>query len=386
MLSAWRCKDVANIGVTMRGLGRQTCSNCGYVSNRPRTLNVTLMPVGKLRGRVVPVGFCSASVTIDVATGCRQEGHLLLMCRRIATDVAGRFEITQMARGMLVISVRDRLSEPYQYCAKEQIDWRDGRTEELILRLQKAVHIHGVCRYVGAEADISEFRLGCQNSLDTGESEHQNGGVVERDNFITRFVNIDAKGNFDFYAFPGLMEVFLDEHKKVELDHFANWEFSYPGGANLGHDGMMFVYREHGVFWERLDTRRAPPLRFAFVVPSGIDYFECPTMQFCEIEGRVIDSKGTPVAKVEISGFGDRTTESDQEGKFHLRFDATHTYSLDFNPDQQDTVQGADGVYKVVSGPGKLPKYESKTIKWSIRRFGTGKIPDVALPLRRSEK
>jgi hypothetical protein len=201
---------------------------------------------------------------------------------------------------------------------------------------------------------------------------------------IRFFVDLGKTGKFDFYSLPGDIVVYVDERREPELDHLPDWESSDPRGANEGQEGLVSSFRGHGAFWQRLETRRYPPL-FLLTIPKGVEDFECPQLEFCEVEGRVIDGKGVPIPNVEVAGLPNRTTETDQHGRFHRRLD-TDTYSLGFNRDGLKAIQRPDGVYEAVLVPGKLPKYEAKIIEWSVKRFPVGKIPDIVLPLRGGEK
>jgi hypothetical protein len=124
-----------------------------------------------------------------------------------------------------------------------------------------------------------------------------------------------------------------------------------------------------------------------FTIPSGVETFECSTIQFRRVHGRVVNNKGEPISKVGIVLENGDVLVTGKDGEFHLWLNPAQEYfGLTFNPDNTKVVHRPDGTLAIFPLPGNAAKYDSKVVELSGKNFPDGTIPDIVLPLRDGEE
>ncbi|MGA7700970.1 MAG: hypothetical protein WCB27_15275 [Thermoguttaceae bacterium] len=138
-IPAWCPADVLRVDVITPKFGRQSCFSRRFVGERPNDWTIKLMPVGKLRGRVVADGpHPVAGLTVRLKAMSAPDDRSYAMPRFIkeppifmsaeavaTTDPRGRFEVPATPYGWVNFDVSDGLNRPYQYLDPD--DWRGER-------------------------------------------------------------------------------------------------------------------------------------------------------------------------------------------------------------------------------------------------------------------
>jgi hypothetical protein len=379
-IPAWKGEDVLKVDVVTPSFGRQTCYFPWDVEGRPGTSKFSLLPAEKVHGRVVADGPCALEgLAIHIKTMSTPEDHSygvyapsppFLLCETtVITDSQGRFESPRIAHGWLNIKIQDGLNKPFQYLAKTPLEFR-GDPSELVIRLRKAVHISGRLRLFNSDARPSQFRIAGCETRDTPQGSYA----------FRFFANIDDQGRFDFYSLPGIENLCVVPRQDPELDRVPGWQF-------LVQKTFTYYYSLSGECWERRVSRIDPglhcPRTWYFKIPEGVDDFECPPIELCQVRGRVRGEGGKLISEVTMEE-GCWPCTADEQGRFCVLLDR-RLCRIGFNRYATGVLRQPDGAWQLVTGLGKAPEYESREIDCGMEQFPDGVLPDVILPLRNSE-
>jgi len=246
------------------------------------------MLAGKMRGRVVAdsaypvqglmVHIKTMSTAVDQSYWA--ESSFLSAEETVTTDSQGRFDIPTIAYGWMKIEIPNGLNKEYQYRTGEPMEFRQGDFAEVVVRLRKAVHVHGVLRLFGSDVRPTRFQIVCGP---IGDYTPPIVAGYATDDFG---VNIDGKGRFDYYALPG--EQWLGVKRREDpifSFRWAEWIDRRRISANLpARMGHSLNYLPG---WE-------------ISIPRNAEDFECPAMEIAQVRGFVADENGHAVPQASV--------------------------------------------------------------------------------------
>jgi hypothetical protein len=237
---------------------------------------MTLLPVGRLEGRVVseqPELLRNMSITIKTDP---QSGEQCTGTATVTPDADGRFVIPRIAAGW--VEVEAALADPRfrvrpRFIGRRQLEVAPGKTTRLDIPLETARKVAGVVRVKGTHEPVVGARLAIRF-----------GDVAQWDQVAT-----DSQGRYSAVVLHGQVS-------------------------------MQVIYAGRPDLTQLSDSRMA-----TFPVPDGTSEFELPAVDLVKtksVSGRLLDHEGKPLRKYRITGLvGNNRVgwgESNESGNFTL--------------------------------------------------------------------
>jgi hypothetical protein len=327
VMPAWRAGDVLRVDITTPAFGHQTCYSRWVVPKRPSEWEVKLMSVGKLQGRVVADGpYSVQGLNVHVKTMSHPASRSYAVLEYInsppvpsfqsseatvTTDSEGRFEIPVIAHGWIDFKIDGGLNRPYQYVESDYWkdekppEFRQGGTSPIEFRLRKAVHVHGKLMVHGSNERPSQFRIACAET-------HKSDWF---DSDIAFLVDVDDKGNFDYFSLPGIQRISVRTRNNPILDFM-------PLDRVDKLDLVKDVKETSDVSLNYLPGWRLE-------IPQNVEKWNCIPIEISQVHGRVVAEGGNPLskAKILVDGNGVGMTlnnaltykyRSDEQGRFKV--------------------------------------------------------------------
>jgi hypothetical protein len=300
----WNPHDVFAVDVVASNYGRQRFWSSWCHKDRPSVWNCTLSPLGTIRGRVVSNdGATTDGIMVRVTTmsekvnysstntsGC-ENVPFRSMEKTVLTDSSGYFEILEIGHGWVEIKLTEQINTSHQYptkwpwpltdvkqCAESKIKFEDD-IPEMLVPLQKAVHLHGTIHKTDPEVQLKNIQIRC----------------LDADPTQPFTIGVDAEGRYDCYVLPGYL--MISPIIKVKN---ATIQFLHPVDVD---------------------------------VPSEKAEYTIPPVEIESAHGRVVDEDGKPLSKICLmaasvikGNYVLHVALTDNTGRFHLFLDRHRTF------------------------------------------------------------
>ena len=372
-LSAWPPKEGLMVSVSSPRYGYQTFPS--VPRGRPEYMEIQLRPVGHLRGRVVadgkmPVG----GLAVRVELYSKRDGITRYMWGRdfsrselsdndasemfsvitVKADLEGRFDIPAAIYGWVDFTIPELTNRPYQLPRRNRQrlkEFSTRNTTEFVLKLEPAVHVHGMLRLFNTKMSPSDFDVVCEL------------GCHPMDMFAFA---VAPDGRFDCYIQPGLAEF-------------------TPCPCD---ETMKCARKDH------------------FIVPLHVKDYERPAIEVVELRGRVVDEAGKPIGGAGFHGFPTAAKDEyyysywflyqielnhcDQAGRFRFVMSSGRGILTKDVFHSEDPSYAQDGpldlweelMFKFVS---EVDGYEKRECEWKPKSFPGGIVPDIVLHRKKGE-
>jgi hypothetical protein len=239
--------------------------------------SMTLLPVGRLEGRVVseqPELFRNMTITIKTDP---QSGEQCTGAATVKSDADGRFVIPKIAAGW--VEVEAALADPRRpvrprFIGRHQLEVSPGKTTRLDIPLEVVRQVAGVVRVKGTGEPV----IGAKLTVRYGDAIQQ-----------SQTATTDSEGRYSAVGLPGQVNV----------------QVFYTAHEDLIHAGEPWLAR--------------------IPVPEGTTEFELPPVDLVKtktISGRLLDHDGKPLANYRVNGLIGKSQidwgETNDRGEFTL--------------------------------------------------------------------